>query len=264
MNTKDIQELFFSSITHPQGVDAAIAKSDLISPEEWIREQGMDPAKRIEIYANAFFARLLEVASELYPKMVLHLGEDNFNSLWATFYHLHPPEGHNLRAAGSGIAEFISETFPERIFLRDLAILETTCIEIFDALTDPPLTMDDVGQIAPEDWETIIFLGNHNWALLETGFDFEVLNEDSWDGDELEKSDEEEIGVLAYRPEYEVKVMSLNPEQNIFFSGLNQDRSFVEICADIQEYNDCETEEAATKAAACLQFAIENNLIRRN
>ncbi len=240
MNTKELQELFFSSIIHPQGIDNAIDKFGLLNPIDWVRSNGMLPKDRLQIYSNAFFARLLEVAKDLYPLMYSHLQEDKFNTLWATYYHLHPPQGHNLRIAGIEITSFIAETFPENSDLLEIATFENSCITVSDAKASTPLELAQLSKIAPEAWGDLVFKGSGNWELIKSS------------------------ATLVFRPENHINYLSLNAAQLILFTGLNKQLRFAEICSNFARHQDIPVENAAVEIAAALQFAIENNLVANN
>ena len=120
MTLRDVQQTLAGWIRAPEGVAAALAEEDASSGgkgsgdatrrlEALVRsDDALDATGRLEIYANAYFHRILGVLSSDYPALQNLLGADSFHDL-ATSYLLVEPSRHpSLRYAGSRLPHFIS------------------------------------------------------------------------------------------------------------------------------------------------------------
>ena len=167
-----IQAWFQSVIMHSGGVepgmrtDAARACID-IGPAEIeavvLPSRHQTSVERLEIYARAYFARLLECMRAEYPVMVAALGEELFDQFAIAYLEEHPSRSYTLDHLGARFPEFLAETRPGDAqgdnswldFLVDLARLEWSIAEVFDgpgAENSPLLDKDRILAIPPEHW----------------------------------------------------------------------------------------------------------------
>lgn len=262
-NLRELQELFISALS-----DRTTNSNKPSQLAEKVRAGKTTREKRVFVYTNAYIARLIEVASDLYPLLFKYLGEENFNNLWIAYLNEHPPSGHSLRSIGDNLGDFIQEVFPERNELRDLARLETAQIKVFDIQSFASLRTKDLLEIPPANWNELVLQANTNWNLIKTQFD--LLNLDSRINNEAtdhgDKSSSRqnciETGYLVYRPENEVLTERLERPLLVFLEGMLEYSTFAAICDSLMDETDT-MEDAAALAAAQLNLAIEKKLIRK-
>jgi hypothetical protein len=144
-----IQQWMQAVITHPAGVPAGLQSSEAyraldVSPEQVEsvidRSQAQTSIERLSVYANAYFARLLEVLAAEFPALVFALGENLFQEFALGYLREHPSRSCTLADLGSSFPEYLAKTRPPREtggpdwadFLIDLATLERTYSEVFD------------------------------------------------------------------------------------------------------------------------------------
>ena len=172
-----IQRWFQSVITHPDGIEAGVESDDARAEidvsaadvdQVVTRSERLDSAGRIGIYANAYFARLLECLRESFPAMVHALGEETFDQFSFGYLQTYPSTSYTLEHLSNHFAQHLDETRPDREardrgnidwpdFLIDLATLEITIGKVFDgpgAEKDRVLTAEDLQAIPPEVWPT--------------------------------------------------------------------------------------------------------------
>lgn len=153
------QELFWTLITAPEGVRAAI---DELSGHGTIDEASVNalfagderlPAvERLDIYANMYFYRLLDCLAEDFPKLRAAIGPAHFHNLVTDYVLRHPSEHPSLRFLGQRLPEFamahpLARDFP---FLADLARLEWARADVFDALDAVPLSREALAGLPQE------------------------------------------------------------------------------------------------------------------
>ena len=63
--------------------------------------------ERLEIYANAYFYRILDCLKEDFPATLATLGADNFHNLVTGYLIEYPPTEPSISYAGRHLAEFL-------------------------------------------------------------------------------------------------------------------------------------------------------------
>ncbi len=171
-----IQRWLQSVIVHPGGVEAGIESSPAQDEvaltagriEEMIcRSNSQTSIERLEVYSNAYQARLLEVLIGEYPALVHALGEEVFVGLAGGYLKEHPPRSYTLADLGRSFPEYLAGSRPVNQnedgspdwadFLIDLARLERIYSEVFDGPGiegQSTLQPDDVRGLSPEQWLT--------------------------------------------------------------------------------------------------------------
>ena len=169
-----IQRWLQSVIVHPGGVEAGIesppAQDEFALTagriDEMIcRSNAQTSIERLEVYSNAYQARLLEVLIGEYPALVQALGEEVFVGLAGGYLVEHPPRSYTLADLGRSFPEYLARSRPANQnedgspdwadFLIDLARLERIYSEVFDGPGiegQPTLQPDDVRGLSPEQW----------------------------------------------------------------------------------------------------------------
>lgn len=169
-----IQRWMQSVITHPDGVEAGIeapASRELIDVataqiERVIcRSEAQSSIERLNVYANAYYARLLEVLTSEYPALVHALGEELFQGFAFGYLQEHPSHSYTLSDLSALFPTYLARTRPEREreddspdwadFLVDLSTLERTYGEVFDGPGvegEPLLDAGRQARIPPERW----------------------------------------------------------------------------------------------------------------
>ena len=93
-------------ITHPEGVAAGLDSQEARSEIDVVAsqvEQVVDPSKRrtsierIEVYANAYYARLLECLRDEFPALFHAVGEEVFDGLAFGYLQAYPSTATRCR-----------------------------------------------------------------------------------------------------------------------------------------------------------------------
>ena len=118
---------------------------------DWIEG---DAAQRAGVYATAYFARHHDVIMGDYPMVEALIGHAEFHPLVEEYLERYPPDDPSLRFLGAKVPAFLSEhrlasRFP---FLADLARLEWTRGDVFDAADVTPLVPADLATIPEGAW----------------------------------------------------------------------------------------------------------------
>jgi hypothetical protein len=146
-----VQQWFQAVVTHPAGVAAGAAspaaqslvRLDRGALEQLVRRSSrLTAEQRLEIYANAYYARLLECLRDTFPVLTGVLGAEIFDSFAFDYLQRYPSRSYTLYRLAESFPRFLAETAPGRSpapagpgwpdFLIDLATLELAIAEVFD------------------------------------------------------------------------------------------------------------------------------------
>jgi hypothetical protein len=149
-----VQQWFQAVVTHPEGVEGGVesdeaqalirlTRGDLEAVIR--RSRNLTAAERIGIYANAYYARLLECVGECFPVLKAAVGEEVFSGFAFEYLQRYPSRSYTLDRLGENFPRFLEETRPGPEdggpppgevgwpdFLIDLAFLEWTLAKVFD------------------------------------------------------------------------------------------------------------------------------------
>lgn len=167
MTLADLQRRFFRLITAPENVaaelPAAAATEPGIAPlTGWIRADDEAMAtQRLDVYANMYFFRLLEVVRDDYPKLAALVGADRFHNLVTSYLQAYPSANPSIRWVGRHLARHIEDSEPELLARHPpaaaLARLEWARGEAFDAAGAPAVTVADLAAVPPDRWPLLRF-----------------------------------------------------------------------------------------------------------
>jgi hypothetical protein len=171
-----IERWMQSVIMHPDGVEAGINSDQAqrhiaLSPNQIetvvTRSRSLSSIERLEVYANAYFARLSECLREEFPALVHALGGDAFDEIAAEYLRECPSTSYTLARLGARFPGFLARSLPDALgeegqnsegcrqwtsFLVELAQVERVYSEVFDGPGiegQPPWDMGQVEFFSP-------------------------------------------------------------------------------------------------------------------
>jgi hypothetical protein len=115
--------------------------------------------ERLGIYRNAYRARLIEALGETYPVLLAVLGDEGFAALGEEFIAAHPSVHRSIRWYGAELAEFLKQQLPfaEQPIFAELALLEWTLAQVFDAADAQCVTRAGFAAIDAAQWSELTF-----------------------------------------------------------------------------------------------------------
>jgi len=116
-------------------------------------------AQRLGVYAEMYWARLVDVLRNDFPRVSAILGDDRFTTLASAYLERNPSTNPSVRWVGTGFADFLAERGPlaDLPFLADLARFEWTRLAVFDAADAVPLRLEALRAIPPSKWPRLTF-----------------------------------------------------------------------------------------------------------
>jgi hypothetical protein len=167
-----VQRWFQAVVTHPEGVEGGVESEEAqrlihlkrAELEAVIgRSRNLTAAERMGIYANAYYARLLECLAAFFPLLQRTLGEEVFEGFAFEYLQHYPSKSYTLDRLGESFTRFLEETRPEPEegeepgalgwpdFLIDLSVFEWNLNQVFDGpgVEGKPLLTAEVLQTFP-------------------------------------------------------------------------------------------------------------------
>jgi hypothetical protein len=137
---------------HLLGEQSAIAAAIVEAPP-------LDVDVRLAIYRNAYQVRLIEALDDTYPNLHAVLGDEVFMALGEEFVAAQPSVHRSIRWYGAELAQYLRQHSPyaEQPILAELAMLEWTLAEVFDAADALATPRAAFSAIEPSAWSELRF-----------------------------------------------------------------------------------------------------------
>ena len=210
--------------------DAITGAAPLDDARALVRDDGVDPSRRLRAYAHAYRVRLAGALETDYPKLRTLLGADAFEAMGQAYVRAHPPRHPSLRDLGLGLAAFLDATGADRLHV-DLARLERARVEAFDAADAVPLGRDDLAGLAPEAFPRL------RLGLVPSACVIELATnaDDVWDAIEQDApvppGQQASRTVLVWRRELTVIHRTLDPDEAPAIRRMMHGADFGDVCA---------------------------------
>jgi hypothetical protein len=189
---------------------------------------------RLAIYRNAYRVRLIEALDEVYPMLHRLLGDETFESLGTLFVETHPSVHRSIRWYGRELAEFLGvmPPFADQPILSEVARLEWTLSEVFDAADAVVMDRASLLAVDPERWTTLRFGFHPSMRLLTLAWNtvavWQAVSEEQ-DPSSPERSPEP-VTWLLWRRDFKNYFRSLDAAERAALDAAIAGRTFTEIC----------------------------------
>ena len=168
-----LQEIIYRLVVAPGGVTEGLAQESCLPADGLaslvLGDDRMNPIEHVEVYANGYFYRLLEVLGQDFPATSAIVGVDNFHNLVTGYIIEYPPSAPSIDHAGINFGAYLGthpllEHWP---FLADLARLERATLDSFGAADAPALDADALRALAPAAWPVLALRAHPSTRLVE-------------------------------------------------------------------------------------------------
>jgi hypothetical protein len=175
-----VEERFYRLVTAPEGVErglehAGLQPSDL---EQMIDgDERLDATARLDIYADMYFYRILDVLRDDYPKLLAAVGDTELHNLVTDYLVVCPPRHPSIGHAGARLPALVAEhrLQAERPWLAELALLEWRRVEVFDAADADALTLERLRATPPDQIATLAIKLVPAHAVVHTSYAVDEL-----------------------------------------------------------------------------------------
>ncbi len=215
----------------------------------------LDAVGRLEVYADAYFARLLECMRSEFPVLAMTMGEELFDELVVGYLNAYPSRTYTLGRLGANFARYLQESCPrdDRVwadFMIDLARLEWTFNEIFDgpgSENDSPLTPADLADVSPEQWPHAGLVAAVPLRLMQFAYPVSRYYGQRRRDDSVPIPQPCESYVAISRRDYTVRRHELTHAQFELLRSLFDGRTVAEAIAHSAEFDDAPWDQFAAK-----------------
>ena len=235
----ELQQWFYTSITHPAGVrqGAAEAASSLMMKQGGIRDvvkpsATLNAADRLAIYHNAYFLRLVGVLEAEYPALKLALGNDLFTKFALFYLQQNPPASYTLYELSARLPDFLKATVPQENvaeawpdFIIDLVKLERMFQEVYRGHGTEGislLTLTDWKQLSPALWSEYVLQPAPCLRLMQSTFPVHQFLLSARHKTEVPLPEPHQTWLAVNRINYHVKIYELQEEEYFMLNMLSQ------------------------------------------
>lgn len=189
---------------------------------------------RVDIYANMYFYRLLDVLKEDFPATFAVLGDDNFHNLVTGYLVEYPPTEPSVYYLGRHLADFlrghpIKENAP---YVADLAALERATVEVFQAANAGAGVLDanKMRAIPADRWPRLKLITHPAVQILSLEWHVTELLRAVEDKREWKPAEQGAVKVLVWRRDSRVFHRELESVEHLALEYARRGATFAEIC----------------------------------
>ncbi len=217
------------------------------------------------VYRNAYVLRLIEVVQSDHELLHAYLGDDGFDEMARAYIAAHPSDQPNARWFSRHVPAFLAREEPYRGHpeLAELALLEKTLADAFDAADAPTVTVAELAAIPPEEWGDLEFAAHPSAVRL----DFQTKATAIWAALKAETEPpevvrlEEAEKVLVWRDGTTPMFRVLGPEEAMMWAEAARGVRFGVLCEMLATYDD--PDGTAMRAARYIAGWLNAGLISR-
>lgn len=132
----------------------------------------LSPVEQLEIYRVQFWLRHTSALLEDFPGVSGILGQAEWEKLVESYFESFVPESWTLRDVGDRLEAHIRARpdTPHQALCADMAALEWSYVEIFDAEDTPSLSLEKLQSFPPSAWMTAKMVLSPALRMLELGY----------------------------------------------------------------------------------------------
>jgi hypothetical protein len=241
---------------HLLGADSAIVDAIVDAPP-------LPATERLDIYRNAYRVRLIDALDDMYPVLHALLGDEVFVALCEEFIAAHPSVHRSIRWYGREIPEFLSQCPPyaEQPIMAELALLEWTLAEVFDAADAEPKPRAAFSAVDASAWSELHFEFHPSLRRLQlhwnTAAVWQAMSHDEAPPDPL--CAEHPVPWLLWRQNLQNYFRSMAADEAVALDSALRGDSFGDICESLAEW--LPDEEIPLRAASLLGTWADSGII---
>jgi hypothetical protein len=194
-------------------------------------------ADRLAIYRNAYQVRLIDALHETYP--VLHglLGDEAWVEMGQAYVAAHPSVFRSIRWYGRELADFLAASTPysEAPILAEVALLEWTLAEVFDATDALSLPRSALSAIEPSAWGSLTLAFHPSLRRLafswNTAAVWKAMSQD--ETPPRPEAAPAPMPWLLWRQNLQNYFRSMNAVESAALDSALRGRNFAQLCEDL-------------------------------
>jgi len=220
------------------------------------------PPGRLQVYRDAYRARLVEALRNNHPVLHRVLGDDEFRELSLGYLDAHPSRRPSIRWFGDRLAAHLAahaDTLPHPS-LVDLARMEWALGLSFDAADAPVLPAAALAQVAPERWPGLRFEAHPSVALLAFEWAVEPLWRALTDDEQAQAEPPQHAPhtLLVWRRELDTRWRTLPDDEAPLLRAALNGEPFAALCERAAEQTSAE--DPAARIVSMLRRWVDDGL----
>lgn len=246
-----------------QWLAAAIVGGDVVPEFDGLLcKTPQGDAPRIDIYRNAYRARLAAALKENFSVLHRVLGDDAFRELAEIFIAARPSREPSIRWFGAELPDFLSQhpDLAPHPALGDLSRMEWALSTAFDAADAALLEVSSLLAVTPTDWPTLRFTAHPSLQLVPLSWAVEPLWSTLSVDENAATEPPEPLAhhLLVWRGGAQTHWRSVADIEAKLLAACIAGRPFAELC---ELAADAVDERAATEVAGYLRAWVEAGLL---
>ena len=234
MRLRETENLLYRLITAVSGVREGLAEERAFGGLDTIvrGDARLGAIERLDIYANMYFYRLLDVLRQDFPATAAVLGEPGFHNLVTGYLLAYPPREPSISHVGRSLAGYLTDhpILNQYPFLAELAALERALVEVFIAADVAPLAADSMNSIPPERWGALRLRLSPAVQILKFNFKVTELRSAVTGSLAWQPPARELSQVLVFRRDSEVHYREIDSLEQPAFTALQRGARFAKLC----------------------------------
>ncbi|MBI3544224.1 MAG: putative DNA-binding domain-containing protein [Deltaproteobacteria bacterium] len=230
-------------IVDPMGVEDALEhREGEPRPRclEAIAENGpLSRLERLDVYAEAYYARLLECLEQDFPALKRVLGDDIFRGLVAHYLDAHPSTSFTAAELGKELPGFIAswELAQSLPYLADLARFEWAHVAAFFAAEWPAFDLERFRALGESEWPGVKLSLDPSVHLIESDWNVD----DVWE-DDKQPAEEGRRYLVVYRAALRSRAEKVSELEFRVLQLLAEGCALGEVCEKIELALDVDAE----------------------
>jgi Putative DNA-binding domain len=233
------QQLFWKLITAPEGVAAGLAglsSSERDAADGLVRPAArLSATERLDVYADMYFYRIRDCLKDDFPAVGAVIGDAAFHNLITDYLLVHPSAHFSLRYVGQRLPAFVSTHELGRRYpcLTDLAALEWSLLEAFDALDAQSITSAALIRIPTARWAELRFTVTPSLKMLCLAWPVHEVWAQTQRQDEVGALEATETFIRVWRQNLRVFHRAIDRTEHAALDALSKGATFADMCEPI-------------------------------
>lgn len=262
LSLPELQSRFFASIARLPGAGPTSFDPTFAGYVEGRGQLGGE--ERIDIYAQMYYARLVEVIEGDFPRVASILGCERIHDVVSAYLARYPSTSPSLRHLGRFFPAFLRDyaATANLPFLSDVATLEWARLDVFDATDAEPLRIEHLQTIAPDAWPTLKLQVIPAFQLMQSVWPvheiWKVTEENTLNPKDIAPA---ETVLRVWRREFMVYHTKIDNVEQLALASIIAGEPFASVCAALEAQ--MSEEEAASTIGSLLLRWIEDGVLAR-
>lgn len=138
---------------------------------EWVESNSA--SVRMDVYADGYYLRLLEILEKDYPKLLKWLGDEHFDGLGRRYIDTYPSKSYSIDSFGKKMAEFlVQQDLPVH---AEMAQFEWALSEAITVANTPILEQQDLLSVPQEQWPEIYIKPHATLQILSLNWNIPAV-----------------------------------------------------------------------------------------